>query len=102
MEISEKKKEKERKNRNEKRRKKRSNKRRRKMTKRKRKKKKFKGWVLVVHSLNTRTKGHMQTALSAFQHSLVYIVTSYLNQKNSNGKYQITSGMKERTSLKSQ
>ena len=86
----------------EKRRKKRSNKRRRKMTKRKTKKKKFKAWVFVVHFLNTRTKGHMQTALSAFQHSLVYIVTSYLNHKNSNGKYQITSGMKERTSLKSQ
>ena len=65
----------------EKRRKKRSNKRRRKMTKRKTKKKKFKAWVFVVHFLNTRTKGHMQTALSAFQHSLVYIVRSYLNQK---------------------
>ena len=65
----------------EKRRKKRSNKRRRKMTKRKTKKKKFKAWVLVVHFLNPRTKGHMQTALSTFQHSLVYIVRSYLNQK---------------------
>ena len=80
MKISEKKKEKERKNRNEKRRKKRSNKRRRKMTKRKRKKK-FKGWIMVVQFLNPRTTGHMQTALSAFQHSLVYIVRSYLNQK---------------------
>ena len=65
----------------EKRRKKRSNRRRRKMTKRKRKRKKFKGWVLVVHFLNPRTKGHMQTALSAFQHSLVYIVRSYLKPK---------------------
>ena len=82
MEISEKKKENDRKNRNEKRRKKRSNKRRRKMNKRKRKKKKkFKGWVLVVHFLNPRTKGHMQTALSAFQHNLVYMMRSYLNQK---------------------
>ena len=65
----------------EKRRKKRSNKRRRKMTKRKTKKKKFKAWVFVVHFLNTRTKGHMQTALSAFQHNLVYMMRSYLNQK---------------------
>ena len=81
----------------ERRRKKRSKKRRRKMTKRKRKKKKFKGWVLVIHFLNPRTKGHMQTALSAFRHSLVYIVRSYLNQKNSNGKYQITSGIKAKT-----
>ena len=86
----------------ERRRKKRSKKRKSKMIKRNSKMKKFKAWVLVVHFLNPRTKGHMQTALSAFQHSLVYIVTSYLNQKNSNGKYQITSGMKERTSLKSQ
>ena len=86
----------------ERRRKKRSKKRKSKMIKRNSKIKKLKAWVFVVHFLNTRTKGHMQTALSAFQHSLVYIVTSYLNQKNSNGKYQITSGMKERTSLKSQ
>ena len=81
MKISEKKKEKERKNRNEKRRKKRSNKRRRKMTKRKRKKKKFKGWVLVIHFLNPRTKGHLQAALFTFEHRLVYIVSSYLKQK---------------------
>ena len=57
--------------------------RRRKMNKRKRKKKKkFKGWVLVVHFLNPRTKGHMQAALSTFEHSLVYIIRSYLKQKN--------------------
>ena len=86
----------------ERRRKKRSKKRKSKMIKRNSKIKKLKAWVLVVHFLNPRTKGHMQTALSAFRHSLVYIVRSYLNKKNSNGKYQITSGMKERTSLKSQ
>ena len=80
MKISEKKKEKERKNRNEKRRKKRSNKRRRKMTKRKRKKKKFKGWVLVVHFLNPRTKGQKQADLSTFEHSLIYLVSSCLKQ----------------------
>ena len=51
------------------------------MTKRKSKKKKFKAWVLVVHFLNPRTKGHMQTALSTFEHSLVYIMRSYLKQK---------------------
>ena len=48
------------------------------MTKRKSKKKKFKAWVLVVHFLNPRTKGHMQAALSTFEHSLVYIMRSYL------------------------
>ena len=51
------------------------------MTKRKSKKKKFKAWVLVVHFLNPRTKGHMQAALSTFEHSLVYIMRSYLKQK---------------------
>ena len=56
--------------------------RKRKMTKRKSKKKKFKAWVLVVHFLNPRTKGHMQAALSTFEHSLVYIIRSYLKQKN--------------------
>ena len=65
----------------ERRRNKSSNKRRRKMTKRKTKKKKFKAWVFVVHFLNTRTNGHMQTALSAFQHNLVYMMRSYLYQK---------------------
>jgi hypothetical protein len=55
--------------------------RKRKMTKRKSKKKKFKAWVLVVHFLNPRTKGHMQAALSTFEHSLVYIMRSYLKQK---------------------
>ena len=65
----------------ERRRKKRSKKRKRKMTKRKSKKKKFKAWVLVVHFLNPRTKGHMQAALSTFEHSLVYIMRSYLKQK---------------------
>ena len=62
----------------ERRRKKRSNKRRRKMMKRK---KKFKGWVFVVHFLNPRTKVNMKTTLSAFHHSLVYIVRFYLKQK---------------------
>ena len=65
----------------ERRRKKRSKKRKSKMIKRNSKIKKLKAWVLVVHFLNPRTKGHMQTALSTFQHSLVYIVRSYLNQK---------------------
>ena len=51
------------------------------MTKRKSKKKKFKAWVLVVHFLNPRTKGHMQAALSTFEHSLVYIMRSYLKKK---------------------
>ena len=51
------------------------------MTKRKSKKKKFKAWVLVVHFLNPRTKGHMQAALSTFEHRLVYIMRSYLKQK---------------------
>ena len=66
----------------ERRRKKRSKKRKSKMIKRNSKKKKFKAWVLVVHFLNPRTKGHMQAALSTFEHSLVYIIRSYLKQKN--------------------
>ena len=66
----------------ERRRKKRSKKRKSKMIKRNSKMKKFKAWVLVVHFLNPRTKGHMQTALSTFEHSLVYIIRSYLKQKN--------------------
>ena len=65
----------------ERRRKKRSKKRKSKMIKRNSKMKKFKAWVLVVHFLNPRTKGHMQAALSTFEHSLVYIMRSYLKQK---------------------
>jgi hypothetical protein len=69
--------------------------RKRKMTKRKSKKKKFKAWVLVVHFLNPRTKGHMQAALSTFEHSLVYIMRSYLKQKKKILKQKISNNSRK-------
>ena len=79
----------------ERRRKKRSKKRKSKMIKRNSKMKKFKAWVLVVHFLNPRTKGHMQAALSTFEHRLVYIMRSYLKQKKKILKQKISNNSRK-------